>query len=313
MTTTDESRTLRIGTRGSPLAVRQAEWVAARLRERAPDVRIRIERIRTSGDRMAGRPLADVGGKGLFIKEIEEALLDGGVDVGVHSMKDLPAAIPDALRIAAVPVREDPRDVLVSAAASLRCLARGARVGTSSLRRRALLKEARPDLRVEALRGNVETRVARWRSGELDAIVVAAAGLRRLAIEIPEARPLACDAFLPAIGQGALALEVAPENRWWELVVSLDVAELAAAVAAERGVLVAVGGDCKTPIAAHATVSAGELHLRAMIADPEGRRVIRGERRGAAAAAAEIGLALGGALLDRGGRALLAALGRGDA
>ena len=299
---------LRLGTRGSPLALVQTKWVAERLRERRPGVEVEIRTIRTSGDRWKG-PLREAGGKGLFLKEIEEAILAGEVDAGVHSMKDLPAELPEGLGIAAVPAREDARDVLVaSPAGGLGALRKGARVGTGSLRRTAQLRHLRPDLEVVGLRGNVGTRLERWRSGELDAVVLAAAGLRRLGLEVPEAEPLPPEVFLPAIGQGALAIEAATGSPSWELLAGLEDTTSARTAEAERAFLAGVGGDCDTPIAAWAVVSGSLLRLRAMIADPGGERLVSGERTGAATAAGEIGRVLALELLDRGGRDILEAI-----
>jgi hydroxymethylbilane synthase len=213
---TEPARGLRLGTRASALAIRQASWVSAELTARFPELRLEVTRIKTSGDRIQGRSLADVGGKGLFVKEIEEALRDGSIDVGVHSMKDLPATLAPGLGIAAVPRREDARDVLIArSTAGLAGLAPGARVGTSSLRRGAFLRHIRPDLVVVAIRGNVDTRVAKWRAGDVDAIVLAGAGLHRLGLAVPEAHWLSTDEMLPAIGQGALAIEARPDGNGW--------------------------------------------------------------------------------------------------
>lgn len=299
-------RRLRLGTRGSRLAVCQSEWVAARLAELDPGLEVELVRIRTTADRFTDRPLYEIGGKGLFIKEIEEALLAGTVDLGVHSMKDLPAALPAGLEVIAVPAREDPYDVLVSAGAGgIAALPHAASVGTSSLRRGALLRHARPDLRIVPLRGNVDTRIGKWRAGEVDGIVLARAGLRRLGIHLDEAEALSADECLPAIGQGALALEASPENMWADLVRGLDHPASAAAVAAERAFLEVVGGDCKTPIAAHAVVAGDAIRVRAIIADPSGSRLVRGDASGEVSRARSIGEALGRDCLERGGADIL--------
>ena len=304
-------RRLRIGTRASALAVAQTEWVAAAIRERAPGVAVEIVRIKTSGDRITDRSLAEVGGKGLFVKEIEEALLDGRVDVGVHSMKDLPAVLASSLVIAAVPTREDPRDVLVSAApGGIAGLARGARVATGSLRRSAFLRHARGDLEVVPIRGNVDTRLVKWRGGEADALVLARAGLRRLGLDVREAQAIEPGEMLPAIGQGALALETREASEWRELVAKLDDAPSFAATRAERAVLRALGGDCTTPVAAYGIVQGDRIRLRAAIADTEGRRMIRDEREGPVRDAESLGAALGRELLSRGGEEILEELRR---
>jgi hydroxymethylbilane synthase len=306
-----EPARLRVGTRASALAVRQAEWVSAELSTRLPDLRPEIICIKTSGDRIQARSLAEIGGKGLFVKEIEEALRDGRIDVGVHSMKDLPATLAPGLGIAAVPRREDTHDVLIArSSAGLAGLAPGARVGTSSLRRGAFLHHLRSDLTVVAMRGNVDTRIAKWRAGEVDAIVLAGAGLRRLGLAVPEAQRLSTDEMLPAIGQGALAIEARPDGRGWALASALECADARDAVSAERAFLAGMGGDCTTPIAAHATISDGTLRLEAAVGDPDGRRLIRGSRHGARADAAAIGRSLADELLALGGREILRGLGR---
>jgi hydroxymethylbilane synthase len=308
---TEPARGLRLGTRASALAVRQAEWVSAELSTRVPDLRPEIICIKTSGDRIQARSLAELGGKGLFIKEIEEALRDGRIDVGVHSMKDLPATLAPGLGIAAVPRREDAHDVLIArSSAGLAGLAPGARVGTSSLRRGAFIRHLRSDLTVVAMRGNVDTRIAKWRAGEVDAIVLADAGLRRLGLAVPEAQRLTTDEMLPAIGQGALAIEARPDGRGWALASALECANARDAVSAERAFLAGMGGDCTTPIAAHATVSDETLRLEAAVGDPEGRRLIRGSRHGARADAETIGRSLADELLALGGREILRGLGQ---
>jgi len=308
---TEPARGLRLGTRASALAIRQAEWVSAELSARFPGLRFEITRIKTSGDRMQARSLADVGGKGLFVKEIEEALRGGSIDVGVHSMKDLPATLAPGLGIAAVPRREDARDVLIArSTAGLAGLAPGARVGTASLRRGAFLRHARPDLIVVAMRGNVDTRVAKWRAGEVDAIVLAGAGLRRLGLPVPEAHWLSTDEMLPAIGQGALAIEARADGHGWRVAAALEDPRARDEVSAERAFLAGMGGDCTTPIAAHAIVSDETLRLEAAIGDPEGGRLIRGSRAGARADWEAIGRSLADELLALGGREILRGLGR---
>jgi hydroxymethylbilane synthase len=306
MMTSEARFPLRVGTRGSPLAVRQTEWVVERLRAVDRGLEVEIHRIKTSGDRITGRPLAEIGGKGLFIKEIEEALLAGTVDVAVHSMKDLPATLPEGLTIAAVPPREDPRDALVaSTRGGLEGLRPGSRVGTGSLRRKALVRSLRPDLEVVPLRGNVETRIAKWRKGEVDALILALAGIHRLGLALPEAEVLPPETFIPAIGQGALALEASPANGHWQRVCALDEPAAAAAVRAERAFLVALGGDCTTPVAAHARVEGSRLVLVAMIARPDGAKLVRGARSGPVARPEPIGRLLAEELLGRGGREML--------
>ena len=298
-------RTLRIGTRGSQLALAQVRWVQGRLAAIGVAAASEPVVIRTSGDRVTDRPLSAIGGKGLFVKEIEEALLAGTIDCAVHSLKDLPAGLAPGLVLAAVPEREDPRDVLLSGGVGgLAALAHGARVGTSSLRRTALLRALRRDLRVEPMRGNVDTRLRKLEAGVVEAVVLAQAGLHRLGIEWPHATPLPPDQFVPAIGQGALAIECRAGALAADLS-ALDDLSSHQAVDAERAFLGAVGGSCVTPLAAHAVVNDGALTLNAVIAAPSGERLVRGERRGTPEGAAMIGNALAEQLLAAGGADIL--------
>jgi len=268
---------VRIGTRGSQLALRQAEEVAAGLRGAWPGLRVELVSIRTSGDHLATAHLADVGGKGLFVKEIDEALRDGRVDLGVHSLKDLPAERPKGLVLAAFPPREDPRDVLVAAvAAGIDSLAPGARVGTSSLRRRVQLLARRPDLEAAPIRGNVDTRLRKLRQGEFDALLLAAAGLRRLGLLDATATALDPDEMLPAVGQGTLGVEAREEDAEIQrLVEPLTDAETRTAALAERAFLEAIGGSCTTPLAAYARRTEAGLRLDAFLATPDGAHVLR--------------------------------------
>ena len=268
---------LRIGTRGSALALRQAEAVADGLRRAWPDLLVEVVPIRTSGDRLATANLSAVGGKGLFVKEIEEALLAGRVEVAVHSLKDLPAALAPGLTLAAFPQREDARDVLVApGGAGLDGLPAGARVGTSSLRRRVQLLAVRPDLAVETIRGNVETRLRKLGEGRYGAVVLAAAGLRRLGLDPAGAVALAPEQMLPAVGQGTLGIEIREDDaRTAALVLPLDHPDTRAASAAERAFLGAVGGACTTPLAAYARYEGVRLRLDAFVATPDGARALR--------------------------------------
>ena len=306
------TRDLVIGTRGSALAVAQGEAVAAALRRARPGLSVRLERIRTAGDQMANVPLGPAGGKGLFVKEIEEALLQGRIDLAVHSLKDVPAELPAGLTLAAFPQREDPRDVLVSrTGVALDALPQGAAVGTGSLRRQAQLLALRPDLKVVPIRGNVETRLRKLDAGEVDAIILAAAGLRRLALEARITAFLPPEQMVPAIGQGALALEVQErdlEGMVGAAVRALDDAETRAAVLAERAFLRRLGGDCQTPVAAHAVVVSGRMTLRGIVASWDGARMVRGETSGEQADSEALGAALAADLLARGARAILDAL-----
>jgi hydroxymethylbilane synthase len=303
------SERVRIGTRGSPLALRQAELVAEGLRHAWPGLAVEVVAIRTSGDRLPEANLATVGGKGLFVKEIEEALLDGRVEVAVHSLKDLPAVRPRGLVLAAFPEREDPRDVLVSRTGKpLADLPAGARVGTSSLRRRIQLLSARSDLVVEALRGNVETRLRRLDEGRCDAVVLAAAGLRRLGLAPPGASMLEAETVLPAVGQGTLAVETQEADHLTRRRVgALDHPETRRASLAERAFLEAIGGSCTTPLAAYARLRAGRLGLDAFLATPDGTRVLQHGETGDAESPAALGRAVADWMLARGAAEIVAA------
>ena len=333
-----EPRTFVIGTRGSPLAVWQAEYVAARLRDRWPGLEFCLERIRTTGDKILDVPLAQVGGKALFVKEIEEALLSGRVDLAVHSMKDVPTELPPGLAIVAMPEREDPADVLISrTGARLAALPRGARVGTSSLRRQAQLLRHRPDLTIVGLRGNLDTRIRKLDSEGLDAIILAAAGVKRLGLGHLVAESLPPEVLLPAVGQGALGIEVrvssggaggqgsrgaggqrgrgAEEQRTSDVergtlnvervVTVLDHRETHLAVRAERAMLRRLGGGCQVPIAGWATVEGGTILLRGLIAGIDGSALVRGDARGTTADPDGLGTAVAEDLLARGGQAIL--------
>jgi hydroxymethylbilane synthase len=297
----------RLGTRGSALALAQAEVVRTALRQAHPGLVVETEVIRTSGDRPGSAPLGPAGLKGLFVKEIEEALLAGRIDAAVHSMKDLPARLAPGLMLAAVPPRAAAHDVLVwRGTGGLAALPPGLRLGTSSVRRRAQLLAHRPDLRVVAIRGNVDTRLRRWRDGEVDALVLAAAGLERLGVPLPEAAPLAPEEFVPAVGQGALALECrVDDDATRARLAPLDHAPTATAVTAERSFLLAVGGDCNTPLGAHAAFRDRELALRALLTDADGRHAVGDTATGAAEDAAGLGRRLAERLLAAGGAAVV--------
>jgi hydroxymethylbilane synthase len=299
------SPVLRIGTRGSPLALAQAREVRARLAAAhaiAPDD-IALEVIRTSGDMIRDRPLAEAGGKGLFTKEIEEALLAGRISLAVHSAKDMPTVLPPGLTIAAVLAREDARDVFISRkAASLRALARGATVGTASLRRQALVKHARADLAVATLRGNVETRLRKLDAGEVDATLLALAGLKRLGLAHAATAILPIEEFLPAVGQGIIAIEArADDAHTFSLLRAIDHTDTAVALAAERAFLAVLDGSCRTPIAGHAVVREGRIQFRGLIAKPDGSSLLETARAGAAGDAARLGAEAGGELRARAG------------
>ena len=296
-----------IGTRGSRLAVWQAEWVQARLKEFAPGLTVTLQRIKTSGDMILDVPLAVIGGKGLFVKEIEEALLRGEIDLAVHSMKDVPTVLPDGLDIVCVPAREDPRDVLVSRdSCSLDQLPKGSRVGTSSLRRQAQLLHYRLDLRIELLRGNLDTRLRKLHNGEYDAIVLAAAGLSRMGWSNKVTEYLPPEVSLPAIGQGALALEGRCKDRFVQaLVEKLEHRPTRTAVTAERALLERLEGGCQVPIAAHATVKGDTLIMDGLIASVDGRQLIRDTIQGPASEAQGLGKQLAEKLLAQGGNVIL--------
>ncbi|MFM7737211.1 MAG: hydroxymethylbilane synthase [Alphaproteobacteria bacterium] len=299
---------LRLGTRGSALALAQSGAIARRVE--ATGVPVESVVIRTSGDRLVDVSLAKVGGKGLFLKEIEEALAAGEVDFAVHSMKDVPADLPAGFAIAAVPEREDVRDVLVAreplSGDPLASLPRGARVGTGSLRRHALLRSLRPDVEVVAMRGNVDTRLRKLRDGDFDAIVLASAGLRRLGLDVG-AIPLDPTRFLPAPGQGALALEVrAGDDRTAALLAPLHDPGALAACEAERSFLRELGASCQVPVAAHASAAGdGSSRLDGLVASLDGRTVLRDAVPFRPGDAREAGARLARILLDRGARVIL--------
>jgi hydroxymethylbilane synthase len=300
---------LRIATRGSALALRQTALVRERLIEAHADLgatdAVEIVTIRTTGDRVQDRPLAEIGGKGLFAKEIEEALYDGRADLAVHSLKDLETRLPAGLALAAILPREDPRDAFVArAAASLAALPPGAKIGTSSLRRRAQLLWRRPDLQIVPLRGNVDTRLGKLAAGELDAIVLALCGLDRLGHAGRASEILEPETMLPAVGQGALAVECrADDERVHALLRPLEDKDTALCVGAERAMLAALDGSCRTPIAGLAAIAGGQMTIDGLLARPDGGAVIRARRAGPADAAVALGTALGHELRRRAGPA----------
>ena len=299
------STVLRIGTRGSPLALAQARLLRQRLSAAhgLDDERVLLEVIRTTGDMIRDRPLTDAGGKALFTKEIEEALARGAIDLAVHSAKDMPTELPAGLVIAAVLPREDPRDVFISRKAkSLPELPRGAVVGTASLRRQALVKHLRSDLSVVTFRGNVETRLRKLEDGAVDATLLALAGLKRLGLDKQATALLPVDEFLPAVGQGIIAIEArADDARTRALLAAIDHADTATALAVERAFLAALDGSCRTPIAGHARVDAGQINFRGLIARPNGTEVLQCERRGSVADALALGADAGRELKARAG------------
>ena len=294
---------LRIGTRGSPLALAQAHMVG-RLLAAAQGVAedaIEIRVIRTTGDAIQDRPLADVGGKGLFTKEIEQALLDGAIDLAVHSAKDMVTVLPEGLVLAACLKREDVRDVFVSRSAkSLAQLPSGATVGTASLRRQAQVLRLRRDLRIVPMRGNVGTRLDKLARGEADATILALAGLKRLGVADAATAILGTDQFLPAVGQGAIAIETrSGDNVTRALIAPINDAATLTAVRAERAFLAVLDGSCRTPIAGYASIAGGNVSFRGLIAKPDGSEVFETSRAGAIADADELGADAGAELKSR--------------
>src|SRR5262249_54416295 len=293
---------VRIGTRGSPLALRQAEEVAAGLARAWPRLEVELVPIRTSGDRLASAHLADVGGKGLFVQEIDEALREGRVGLAVHSLQDLPAERPNGLVLAAFPPRQDPRDALVGPTATrIDSLPSGARVGTSSLRRSVQLLARRPDVIATPIRGNVDTRLRKLQRGEYDAIVLAAAGLARLGLLDGTVTPLAPEEMLPAVGQGILGVEAREDDEaTLALADVLSDAETRTAALAERAFLEAIGGTCTTPLAAYARRVPTGLRLDAFVATPDGSRALRDGEVGELDAPASLGRRVAARLLAAG-------------
>ena len=298
----------KIGTRGSKLALVQSQWVKEKVEAEHPDVKVELVTIKTTGDKMLDTPLSLIGGKGLFVKEIEEALLKKQVDVAVHSIKDVPAELPEGLIISTFPEREDPHDALISTGnQTLEQLPKGARVGTSSLRRSAQLLCMRPDLDLVPLRGNVDTRLKKLEAGEFQAIILAAAGLRRLGLAKRISQIIPGNQILPAIGQGALGLEVRRDNEQIiKLLAFLNNEQTEVTVKAERAFLKRLEGGCQVPIAAYAGLNGEELHLEGLVAELDGTRFIRDEISGKKSRATEIGDSLARRLLDSGADKILA-------
>lgn len=302
------NRILHIGTRGSLLALTQSEWVKAALERQWPGCQVQLKVIKTTGDKILDVPLAKVGGKGLFVKELEDALLDGSIDLAVHSMKDVPAILPDGLEIGAIPVREDPRDVLLSRhGEDLSGLSCGARVGTSSLRRAAQIRYLRPDLGIENLRGNLDTRLRKLQEGRYDAIVLAAAGIHRMGWKGRITTYLDPAQFLPAIGQGALGIEIRSNDEAVHgFLAPLHDPETAVAIEAERSLLRALEGGCQVPIAGFARmVDERQVELSGLVASIDGKRIFRRTRLAAREEAQSLGSDLARELLEAGARSIL--------
>jgi hydroxymethylbilane synthase len=306
---------MRIGTRGSPLALWQANWVRESLSQAYPKLRISLVRITTKGDKLVDVSLARVGGKGLFVKEIEEKLLAGQIDLAIHSMKDVPVQLPKGLHIQSIPQREDSRDVLISKDhLTLEELPRGAKIGTSSLRRRAQLLSYRPDLTMVPLRGNVHTRLAKLETMDLDAIVLAAAGIKRMKLAGNISQPISTEVCLPAIGQGALGLETRIDDDEVNQCLSiLDHEPTHQSIRAERAFLRRLGGGCQVPIAALGTVSDdGVLVLKGLVGSLDGRKLIKGMMEGEAGKALGLGISLAKDLLSQGADEILREIYEGE-
>jgi hydroxymethylbilane synthase len=305
MTSLATAPAIRIGSRGSPLALVQAREVQSRLATACelPPERIEIKVIRTTGDAIVDRPLAEAGGKGLFTKEIEEALLAGAIDLAVHSSKDMPTVLPTGLVLSAFLPREDARDAFIGRQAdTLRDLPGGAAVGTGSLRRQALLKHLRPDIKIVPLRGNVETRLRKLTTSDFDATVMAVAGLKRLGLLEVATSLLDPEIFVPAVGQGAIGIETRDDDAGTHaLVAAINDADTAIALAAERAFLAVLDGSCRTPIGGHARVTGDIIHFRGLIAKPDGSEVLDVTREGRRADAAKLGADAGHDLKARAG------------
>ncbi len=303
----ESKKTIRIGTRGSKLALWQAEWVKNRLKESHPHIRVELVKIKTTGDKILDAPLAKIGGKGLFVKEIEEALLSGRVDLAVHSMKDVPTLLPEGLHLKAITKREDPRDVLVSKdGRPLKELPQGAHIGTSSLRRQCQLWHIREDFKISPLRGNLDTRLRKLSEGLYDAIVLAGAGIRRLGFEDHITEYLPAELMLPAIGQGALGIETRVDDVFInELVAPLNHGETSTCVRAERAFLERLEGGCQVPIAAHARVENNRLKLTGLVGTTDGRTIYRDSVEGEVDNPERVGRELAERLLGMGAERIL--------
>jgi hydroxymethylbilane synthase len=304
------SQTIRIATRKSPLAMWQAEHVAAELKRAHPGIEVELLGMTTQGDKILDTPLAKIGGKGLFIKELEQGLLSGDADIAVHSMKDVPVELPEGLHLAVIMQREDPRDAFVSNDyQSLDELPQGACVGTSSLRRQSQLAEQRPDLKIKSLRGNVNTRLRKLDEGEYDAIILAAAGLIRLGFEARITALIGPEQSLPAIGQGAVGIECRIDDEQTNaLIAPLHHEDTAVCVQAERAMNQRLNGGCQVPIAGYAMLESGNLWLRGLVGEPDGSDIIRGEVEGSIDEAEAMGIGLAERLLEWGADEILKVL-----
>ena len=299
--------TIRIATRKSPLALWQAHFVQSRLQQLYPQLRVELLPMSTKGDKILDSPLAKVGGKGLFVKELEQAILAGDADIAVHSMKDVPVEFPDGLGLSIICERDDPRDAFVSSRfSSMAELPAGSRVGTSSLRRQCQLRASRPDLQILDLRGNVNSRLAKLDAGEYDAILLAAAGLKRLGLQARITTLLPPEQSLPANGQGAVGIECClDDDELLTLLAPLEHGTTRQRVLAERAMNRALQGGCQVPIGAYAELEGDQLWLRGLVGSPDGRQILRAERRGPACAPETLGQALAEQLLAQGAARLL--------
>ena len=304
------TKPLRIATRKSPLALWQAEHVRSRLQEAHPGLVVELVTMTTKGDRVLDSPLAKIGGKGLFVKELEQGMLAGDADIAVHSMKDVPVEFPEGLGIGTILEREDPHDAFVSnRIGSVEALPDGAVVGTSSLRRQCQLRAIRPDLDIRDLRGNVGTRLGKLDNGDYAAIVLACAGLKRLGMADRITQAIDSEVMLPAIGQGIIGIETRLDDaRVSELLGPLHDGDTAVRLAAERSLNATLAGGCQAPVAGHAVLQDGELRLRGLVGWPDGSTIVQGEVSGPAGDAVSLGRALAEDLLERGARPILETL-----
>ena len=298
---------IRIGTRASALALWQAEWVKTELEKKYPGMTVSLTKIKTTGDKILDVPLAQVGGKGLFVKEIEEAMLEGEIDIAVHSMKDVPTFFPDGLHLSCITKREDPRDALLTRNnVTFNNLPKGANVGTSSLRRQAQLMHVRPDFVIHQLRGNVDTRLRKLKEGQFDAIILAAAGVKRLGLADNVSEYIDPEISLPAIGQGALGIECRVDDRELnDLIAFFNHAETRTCVTGERALLRRLEGGCQVPIACYGQIKGGALHLTGLVGSVDGKRIIKDSLEGAPEKAEKLGVTLAEKLLSRGADVIL--------
>jgi hydroxymethylbilane synthase len=298
---------IRIGTRSSALALWQAEWVKSELEKRYPGMIVSLTKIKTTGDKILDVPLAQVGGKGLFVKEIEEAMLFNEIDIAVHSMKDVPTLFPDGLHLGAITKREDARDALLSNRSQLfKDLPQGAKIGTSSLRRQAQLLHARPDFMIQQLRGNVDTRLRKLKEGQFDAIILASAGVKRLGLAEHVTEYLDTEISLPAIGQGALGIECRVDDRELnDLISFFNHQDSRICVAGERALLRRLEGGCQVPIACHGRMQSGTLVLTGLVGSVDGKRIIKDTIEGGPDKAEKLGKTLAEKLLSQGADVIL--------